>query len=285
MTAFFETPFYLEDALGNRDTVILGHDIEANTYFNPGFGELDITQPWDSIFEVRAAHFVDWNFSSENLVLSKKIIGDNEGGLHPNYGCLWFNEAIILFVQITHSPLKVSWNQDDFENSYCRNRSTLTPHMLPIVSEYWYEGLQPDIDYVCLAEMGSFQVNQFVFDNFGFYLIDSIQGSTMDTIAAMLFYPKHQDAFESPCTSTVSVSDINNSGSVILLYPNPTYDFLTIHEEDAYCWTVVDPISNRVLHGNGNLVDLSHFGCGVHYISIFNDSGKVIYTGKIVKIQ
>ncbi len=284
MTAFFETQFYLKDALGNQDTVILGHDIDANTYFNPAFGELDITQPWDSIFEVRAAHFVDWNSASENLVLSKKVIGDNEGGLHPTYGCLWFNEAIILFVRITHFPLTVSWNQDVFENSYCRNRSTLTPHMLPMVSEFWHEGLQPDIDYVCLAERDSFQVNQFMFDNFGFYLIDSIQGSFMDTIAAMLFVPKAQNAFESPCTAIVSSSDIKNPGS-IHLYPNPTNDFLIIQEGEGYHWIVFDPIFHQVQNGNGNYVDLKHFGCGVHYISIFNENGKGIYTGKFVKIQ
>lgn len=285
MTAFFETSFYLEDALGNQDTIILGHDIDANTYYNPEFGEMDISQPWDSIFEVRAAHFVDWNSSSENLILSKKIIGDNEGGVHPVYGCLWFNEAIIIFIHINHFPLTVSWDQNVFENSYCLNRSVLTPHMLPIVSEFWYEGLQPGIDYVCLAESSSFQVNQFVFDNFGFYLIDSLQGSSIDTIAAMLFYPKYQDAFESPCTSTVSVSDLKTPESPVILYPNPTNGFLTIHEGDEYGWAIFDPISNKLQQGYGSLVDVSGFESGVHLISIYNEDRKNIYKGKFVKLN
>lgn len=55
-TAKVEIPLYFEDVFGNKDTLIIGYDpdISWNKYaIKPQFGEVPITEPFDSTFEVR----------------------------------------------------------------------------------------------------------------------------------------------------------------------------------------------------------------------------------------
>ncbi|MCB0375492.1 MAG: hypothetical protein KDD04_06205, partial [Sinomicrobium sp.] len=53
-TAQFETTLYFEDAVGNRDSVIVGYDTLATHDIDPEFGEQELVSPFDSVFEVRA---------------------------------------------------------------------------------------------------------------------------------------------------------------------------------------------------------------------------------------
>jgi len=281
-SAFFETTFFFKDSTGNQDSIVIGHDIAANAYYNPQFGEVNISSPWNSVFEVRAAHFLDWNQMNENLVLSKKIVADNESGFHPDYDCLWFNEAIIFFVRVINLPITIYWNRDDFEDSYCRNRSTLTPNVFPMIVAEWWPDLEEDYDYVCLAQRDSFIVSSFN-TNFSFFRIDSVEGGIIDTIFPLLLVPRDQIAFDSPCSSTVSAVHLNQN-SEIKLYPNPTSDFVIIPDGDNLNWSVIDPVCQLFKQGKGSLIDFSDFGKGIHFISIFNDNGILVYTGKIVKL-
>lgn len=50
----FSFELYFEDALGNKDTVILGYDPNATDVIDITFGEVNIlSQPWGSNFDVR----------------------------------------------------------------------------------------------------------------------------------------------------------------------------------------------------------------------------------------
>ena len=51
--AQFETSFFFEDALGNRDTIVIGADPTADELVNTHLGEMLLIEPWDSAFEVR----------------------------------------------------------------------------------------------------------------------------------------------------------------------------------------------------------------------------------------
>jgi len=281
-TAFFETTFWLNDASGNQDSIIVGHDIDANYYNNPQFGELDINVPWDSIFEVRAAHFLAWHLMDDSLVLSKKIIARNEQGLDPNYDCLWFNEGIVIFVRSMHLPITIRWNRSAFEDSFCRNRSTLTPNIFPIIFPDWYIDLEADVDYVCLAERDSFIVHNFNWA-YSFYLIDSVQGGSIDTINALFFDSESQREYDSPCTSIVSVG-YTESNQILQLYPNPTENFINIKGGECMDWQVMDVMGKNIKHGKSDKIDISDCGVGLYFINLFDQKGILIYSGKILKI-
>jgi hypothetical protein len=67
-----QTTFYFEDAVGNRDTIVVGADRASNEEYNPQFGELDLPGSFDSVFEVRATHKIGFNWGQPPYILSKK---------------------------------------------------------------------------------------------------------------------------------------------------------------------------------------------------------------------
>ena len=283
--AFFETTIYFEDAVGNRDSVIVGHDENANDNYNPVFGEIDIAEPWDSVFEVRAAHYLDWQHPDGELLLSKKIIGSNEGGIHPNYGCLLINEPIIVFANIKNLPLSIHWDQSSFSGSICRNRSTLTPHVLPMISEYWYESPIGGI-YTCLAENDETIINEFYIDDgFGFYLVDSIEENKLDTMVAMLINFRFQNALDSPCSAIVSNNNVENYQEKIIIYPNPAHNQISIDSYAYDNWMIINQDSKLLKKGSNQSLNVEEFQSGIYYISLFDKQGRLLQTIKFVKTE
>ncbi len=284
-TAFFETTIYFEDAIGNKDSLVVGHDENANSDYNPDFGEIHITAPWDSVFEVRGTHFFDWYSIDDNLLLSKKIIGSGERGITQGYDCLSFNTPIVIFANVKNLPLKISWDQGAFSSSFCRNRSTITPHVLPMITEYWYDSLEENIDYCCMAESNSVDFYTFrVNDGFGFHLIDQIENNTVDTMMALLLNFRFQNASDSPCTAVVSTDEIDSSSSDIDIFPNPSHNEINIKGNKFSNWYILDQESKLIMKGNNSSINIKKLKKGIYYISLFDDNRQLLKTKKIVKI-
>lgn len=72
--AMFETTLYFEDAVGNMDSIRVGHDTAANSTFNTDFGEEFINAPFDSVFEVRAAHRQGSNLMIWKIYCRKRLL-------------------------------------------------------------------------------------------------------------------------------------------------------------------------------------------------------------------
>lgn len=285
-SAFFETSIFFEDSMGNKDTIIVGHDELANNDFNPTFGEVNISEPWDSTFEVRAAHYLDWQHPDGNLLLSKKIIGSNEGGINPNGNCLSSNEPIIFFAKIQHLPLAISWDNKDFSKSLCRNWSTLTPNVTPMISQFWYEYLVPNIDYSCMAEDDYVEFSDFSLDDgFGFYLIDDIEGLTQDTMVGILLHFRPQGAVDTPCFSIVSATNEQTNIRQIEVYPNPTKDLVNINNVNFDYWLLLNKEGKLIKRGNDSKIDMSVYNSRQYYLSFINSKGMLIQTKKIIKIE
>jgi len=235
--AFFETIIYFEDAIGNRDSVIVGHDPSVNSHEeNNEFGEYDLSHiPFDSIFEVRGVQFQDYNSIDGPLMNFKKVIGFTNV-FDQNNNCYPIVEATIFIFNCKNLPLKVEWTESDFSNSICRNRSLITSHILPTVSDYWIEDSIAVENSVCLAENDSFEFDQFDIGDFGFYRIENIEGFGEDTLFALLFGLNSQGSSISPCTAIINSIDQNSQIEIPKIYPNPTNDFISIKniEYDSY---------------------------------------------------
>ena len=117
-TAFFELPLYFEDAAGNKDTLIVGYDLNASdTEINENFDEVAITAPFDSIFEVRAYNSFHID-TFTNKFFSKKIILNPEQRIkEDSIICYVADGAKILFNAI-HLPVKMYYDRDIL-NSRC----------------------------------------------------------------------------------------------------------------------------------------------------------------------
>jgi hypothetical protein len=173
-TPYFETTFYFEDAVGNKDSVIIGYDLNINPLtINENFGEKEIKAPFDSVFEVRAFHLSDLQNRT-----SKKIIGHAEP-----YGPYLESSRSIILVRIIHKPLKVTY---DISKFYKEIRSgsflshTFTKDLLgPEYIKPW--------EFFCLSTV---DLHIFTFpdslygDNssLGISYIRKIEGNTLDTL-------------------------------------------------------------------------------------------------------
>lgn len=286
-TAFWESKFYFEDAVGNKDSITIGHDLESNSSYNPDYGEVNIKdEPWNSEFEVRASH----NEAAHNLaspkVLSKKIIGSTEGGLHPTYGCLYVREVLKAFIKIKHFPLKVSW--DSLSHSgFCNKKDFITPHNLSQIFPNWYKDPEfiKDPPYRCLSENSSYTIQNFHTNNNGWidYIIDIEPNGTVDSIFGILFTFLTESSSNSPCSGKVDVKDLTEIENTINVYPNPTNSILNISYTEPLDWTFFDISGNILKAGKDFTIDVSTLVSGVYLLKIqINDL--IIYK-KIVKSE
>ncbi len=279
-TALFETTIYVEDALGNIDSVTVGHDPEANNQYNPEFGEIDIDASFDSTFEVRAAHYLDFASHTGAITLSKKIIGGLESFIHPVYNCYPVQSQIALFIYAVHEPVTVKWKKADFEDSYCRVGSIITTHCFPgLIYEWWNE--EPALALTaCMAEDSTYTSYLFDYGSFGFYRLEQIEGQGLDTVFALLLTFASQNP--SPvCTATVSSKDATQGELPLSFYPNPTTGLVFTNAEQALRYQVFDIQGKPVAEGIGNTVDLSKQSPGIYFI-LDKESYR---TEKIIKLE
>ncbi|HFA48290.1 MAG TPA: T9SS type A sorting domain-containing protein [Bacteroidetes bacterium] len=269
-TAFFETTIYFEDAVGNRDSIIVGNDIDANSDFNPEFGEQNINTPYDSVFEVRAGHFLD----SVTPISSKKIIASAET-VHPTENCLLLVGPIVFYARAKYQPITVSWNKSHFNNSYCRVGSLLTSHYLRDISPlFWMEEEGALELSSCMAEDSAYSTYLADFFSFSFYRLVEVEGIGQDTAFGILLSFLPQDVHPSPCTAIVGtdetyLADVN-------VYPNPTNGELYFEKEITENYVMWDTYGRQVMSGKENPVDMSGLASGLYYLWLDDDVVKKI---------
>ena len=119
----FETTVWFEDAMGNKDSVVVGYDTTANVRFNPAFGESHIIEPFAGAIDVRAAHLLDYRY--QGRILSKKIITQGESPFFFQ-GC-YAASGVVCFVKTQNQPVTISWDVNPF-NAKCLQSSFITPN-------------------------------------------------------------------------------------------------------------------------------------------------------------
>lgn len=283
--AFWETKLFFEDGIGNKDSITIGHDIEANKDFNPDFGEINIKDlPWDSVFEVRASH----NEAAHNLaspkVLSKKIIGATEAGLHPTYNCLFVREPLKAFVKIKAMPLKISWDSTR-HSGFCNKKDFLTPHILPLIFPNWFDDPEfiENPSFVCLSEKQSFIIDNFTKNTNGFvdYILDVQNDGSIDTIYGLLISFRTESSSNSPCSGTVNVFDVVAQELAIKMFPNPTSNFINFESTESLKWELFDFQGRLLKFGQEHIIDIQDFKDGLYILKVkIND---ITITKKIIK--
>jgi hypothetical protein len=287
-TAFWETKLFFKDGLGNRDSITIGHDLNSNGDFNPDFGEVNIKDvPWNSIFEVRASHNEGANGHASPKVLSKKIIGHTEAGLHPTYNCLFVREPLKFFVKIKNFPLKISWNSSD-HSDFCNLKNFITPHILPQVFLDWHKdstGLASPEKYACLATQDQYIIDNFskVDNDFFEFILEPNHLGSFDTIHGFLIAFLTQSSSNSPCSGTVNVFDIVAQDLSIKFFPNPTSNFINLESTESLIWELFDFQGRLLRIGQERIIDIQDFTDGLYFLKVkINDNS---ITKKFVKSE
>jgi hypothetical protein len=111
----FELPIYFEDATGQKDTIVVGYDINGSYGIDPALGEVDILDSaYAKPLEVRAAiydYYTEWPLLPRIIESKKMIIG---------YVCFdpsYFDEAnaIMMVIKSNNWPIALSWDKTLFQ--------------------------------------------------------------------------------------------------------------------------------------------------------------------------
>lgn len=225
LTPMFQTTFYFEDAVGNKDSIIVGYDTLANVQYNPDFGELNITAPFDSIFEVRATHLDKY---MSDYITSKKIVGG--AGAYLNLPKCYAVERMVFYVQAKYQPFTISWNQKVFDNICIKNSFFYTDKARELIDPFaWLE--LPGLRYACASKTDHYQLSlgwryEAKYE-YPFILKRPVEGGGVDSLYGVGFSWQAGNLF-SPCRLVSETTPPSLRPAVSVLSPNPASHSLTI---------------------------------------------------------
>ncbi len=169
-TPEFETTFYFEDAVGNKESVVVGYDPKVSDYSNgfvPKFGEQEITEPFDTVFEVR----VDPERGGAYETCYKKVIGFCEKINGECFG----GTSVSFVISNKYRPLKISYKQEAFGNQNLHGSFMTYSRWLDLLGIEYVNFFE----YFCLndANEHSINFNNFNYSDFNSELIGLSKGN------------------------------------------------------------------------------------------------------------
>ena len=288
----FQTTLYFEDAAGNRDTIVVGLDTLADAFYNPQFGEMDISAPFDSVFEVRATHWSSFGWGEGNYVLSKKIVSVAEHNVDPP-ACLT-GAGVLLFMHARYQPVRIYWQPGTFD-TYCLHGSFFTPDRLHQMIDPWDWLAMPAIRFGCAAGVDSYEIG--LGDAFRapqeipYIAMQEVEGQpgVQDSIYGLAF--GITESYFIPC-SQVPVHNVASAGTMqsLDIYPNPADDYITLGASGdllpaaVYLYDGTGTGITALSSVRGALqIDTRRLRRGVYFVVLRSDSG-MVRTGKFIKM-
>ncbi len=268
--ATFSTTIWFEDAIGNIDSVIIGHDSMATLDIDPEYGEVELTEPFNSLFEVRAGTLINWpmptgGWSREKL--SKKIITSAEqviGGAAD--GC-WGGPDILIYIWAKNQPVKVFWDKSEFENQ-CAQGSLLTEHYTDqLATPYDWSR---DTFFKCLSVENNLTVNSANWHHVN--IEKEVESLGLQTIFGLRYFQQPYPGW-TPCNEIVDVEKVEIDRNLVL-YPNPTYNVLNINSENIKSAIIYDFQGKQVSHiGQSSKINVEYLSNGIYFLEIFDNNG------------
>lgn len=254
------------DAVGNRDSLLIGYDINATDTVDAGFGEINIiSTPLDTAFDIRISSVYytvsGWPQTSSNYQLKKQITKQNNT-------CDFSIITIDIFAK--NWPITATWNNILF-NDTCKEGSVFTS-VHP--GGWWDVGSTSNL---YLSELAIFDSVTFSSNNdgnlsspFPTYNGGAYLNTNNDTIS--VFWLKLGDS--TILNTAVNQLDLDNK---ISIYPNPTNEILNISiakDVDLTNATVslVDVSGRQVLNqriqSTETAIHINHLPNGIYLLNI-----------------
>lgn len=224
----FISTVYVKDAIGNIDSVVIGTSYYANNVYNPNFGELKLTTPFDSILDVRSGHSAStWDFFEPDYNLSKKTISSSEE-LSGKSGV-----GIRIFIYAKYQPVTISWSDEFLDPKYFLGTYITPDANMGNVNPITYWETFP-IRFQCMNKFTSYMVelkSQAVPEfEFPYFVVRSVLGSpnSTDSIYGVeIFFEQHE--MYSPCQLVSGVEE-NLEQRTVDVYPNPAFNYIRLSE-------------------------------------------------------
>lgn len=250
----FSFDLYFEDALGNRDTITLGYDPLATDGIDAQFGEENIiSQPWDSVFEVRISDYYDKNAVDEQVSFNSKKCIQNKLS-QPFFK----TNRIEIDIHAKHFPIRITCDSTDIESS--ERRGTFITSMLP---GGWFDtgGFVNDLFY-----QPQFLIDMPRYESWPYYPFNSFYLEASDSVYV--------------CWAVIADSNTNTSNVLenklenkIEVYPNPVFNNSNLHISSGDYYNLCNIQGNLIKHGGieNKSINLENIPPGVYYIKVEKD--------------
>ena len=261
----FSFQMYFEDAIGNKDTLTIGFDINGTDTIDTEFGEVNIISiPVDTALDVRISN--EWqNRLYQNIPgtfhTKKQIIKKKECGV-------WYSLNSIDIIT-NNWPVYVHWDSTSFSDT-CLNGSLFTSVM---PGGWWDTGGFREV--LIGSNSLSFEPNYPNYDDYYGYINDN--NDTID-----VFWQTFGDS-----TILILGTEEFVINKNINIYPNPTINNITIQLidqdlriEDIQVFSING--KSQPIMVTGKNIDLSRIPNGLYIIQLTISNGETI-TKKIMK--
>lgn len=270
----FSFELYFEDAVGNKDTLILGYDPMATDSIDVVFGETNIiSDPWDSLFDVRITDkfFIRGDSESDTATFhtKKQIV---------NYSCNTRPHTLsAIDIKAKYWPVTASWNSVLFQDS-CLNGSIFTSFH---PGGWWDVGSPSDLALVILGQQSQATFSSQIRLSVGGHLNDNYAYVSEEGDTISIFWQAFGDS------NLVRVAINEKEREAIKIYPNPVSDFLNIQCDNV---GRIDRI--RIFNSLGGLmriepganrIDLRNLPNGMYVVQVLFSNGRR-ETRRILKV-
>lgn len=241
-TPLFETVIRFKDGVGNRDSVVIGYDPSIVSYDTAQFHQILLNTPFDSVFEVRVVHgiqYAPW-VDDRSPTYKRCFSGAQTSGNPP---CIYGGHFVFL-IRAIHQPVTVYWDRNTFDAAHCRDNAYFTPDMATDFSDPFSAWLATsDIIYSCASKADSMVYHlqkevyfhgqsPFVSPFFPYLSIRGIENFGVDTIVGIKMSISSSYDY-SPCQL---VSDEEAFGplagdNAFALFPNPTGGAVSVRND------------------------------------------------------
>ncbi|MBC6993351.1 T9SS type A sorting domain-containing protein [Neolewinella lacunae] len=265
----FSIPIYFEDAIGNRDTIVLGYAADGGYGIDPELGEVDLLDSaYVRAFEVRASIYDYDKIRDEDprVIESKKMV--------IGYVCTdpsYFSEAnsIMAVIKCDNWPITLTWDKSKFQET-CdfMNIVDCTPGG-------WFD--------VCGGGHPFLNIEMEETDTVMYYDAEFKIEAGEDTLSA-LFFPYGG-------VNILSVAEQVEKGRVVP-YPNPVNTGVVNFKFNDRLYNESN-LSVRIYNNLGALVSTSRldeeittqgWSSGLYLFKV-SDGSKVLQTGKLLVVR
>ena len=268
-TPQFIMPIWFEDSLGNKDTVWVGGDTAASySEINTQFGEVEITNPFDSIFEVRAVHTDDSNWRTSKIII--------EGTDTPGQCILPSGTRIMFYAK--YPPVHISWDTTLLVENYpCNINTILTPDQYVFLLQNWYEAriihCMMTTDSIEIENLSPIPPPDQLEHPF------EVEGLGVKVIPGLWF----TGFWDSPhCYTTLPASDIDLEVQ-ISLSPNPVNNHFTLSNYSGLAIRMVrihnlggQEVYSTPSFGDSIRIPINSLVSGFYTVQMIFDNGKTV---------
>lgn len=279
----FMATIWVEDAIGNKDSIEIGYDTSATEWIDFQFGEIALTNPFDSVLDIRG---VDVSNFWSGRAFSKRIIGWPEK-MWPS-GCYIGNDVVFV-VWAKYQPITISWDRTVFAKSDCNSGSIISNHFSDVTSDPFFWNNHPLEENHCMASENNFTAytNE---DSIKFYrqqwVEEEVKGLGLQKIYAFRQFTRPYFS-DTPCViSNTQNVPRNNQQSSVYLYPNPVQNRLIIEAKGIIPNQIqIYDISGKMIsqHKYSDSVNLMKLMPSVYIIKLIGEDGRYV-AAKFVKI-